>query len=213
MKGLLIKDLCNLRQVAKQSLIVLAVLAAWCVFLKNYQLFPMMTIVYSMMLMFTAMSYDEMAHFDKYALTLPVGRRELVRTKYVLLLILFFSGILVGLLGGALFYLLFGSQEGLVLLEQAVSLLSVSAVYLLAFSVLLPIIFRLGMEKARLFLALIFVVVVGLLYGAVMLVRSAGLEFTAGLAAGAVTAGAAASIISFFASYRISVGIVKKKEW
>ena len=37
MKGLLIKDLCNLRQVAKQSLIVLAVLAAWCVFLKNYQ--------------------------------------------------------------------------------------------------------------------------------------------------------------------------------
>ena len=52
MKGLLVKDLCNLRQVARQSLIVVAVLAAWCFFLGDSQLFSMMSIIYSLMLLF-----------------------------------------------------------------------------------------------------------------------------------------------------------------
>ena len=68
MKGLLIKDLCNLKQIGRQTLLVLAVMAAWCAFLNNAQIFSMMMALYSMMLMFTAMSYDEMANFDKYAL-------------------------------------------------------------------------------------------------------------------------------------------------
>ena len=73
-----------------------------------------------MMLMFTAMSYDEMANFDKYALTLPVTRADLVRTKYVLLVLLFGAGMLVGLLGEGIFFLLRGAGE-LTVLEQTMS--------------------------------------------------------------------------------------------
>ena len=40
MKGLLIKDLCNLKQIGRQTLLVLAVMAAWCAFLNNAQIFP-----------------------------------------------------------------------------------------------------------------------------------------------------------------------------
>ena len=171
MKGLLIKDLCNLKQIGRQTLLVLAVMAAWCAFLNNAQIFSMMMALYSMMLMFTAMSYDEMANFDKYALTLPVTRADLVRTKYVLLVLLFGAGMLVGLLGEGIFFLLRGAGE-LTLLEQTASLFTVAVFYLLGFLVLIPVIFRLGMEKARLFLSLIFVAMFGLIWAGVLLARS-----------------------------------------
>lgn len=212
MKGLLIKDLCNLKQIGRQTLLVLAVMAAWCAFLNNAQIFSMMMALYSMMLMFTAMSYDEMANFDKYALTLPVTRADLVRTKYVLLVLLFGAGMLVGLLGEVIFFLLRGAGE-LTLLEQTASLFTVAVFYLLGFLVLIPVIFRLGMEKARLFLSLIFVAMFGLIWAGVMLARSLEIEITEGMVIGAIAAGVLLTAACFFLSYRVSLRIVKRKEW
>ena len=212
MKGLLIKDLCNLKQVGRQTLLVLAVMAAWCAFLNNAQIFSMMMALYSMMLMFTAMSYDEMANFDKYALTLPVTRADLVRTKYVLLVLLFGAGMLVGLLGEVIFFLLRGAGE-LTLLEQTASLFTVAVFYLLGFLVLIPVIFRLGMEKARLFLSLIFVAMFGLIWAGVMLARSLEIVITEGMVIGAIAAGVLLTAACFFLSYRVSLQIVKRKEW
>ncbi len=212
MKGLLIKDLCNLKQVGRQTLLVLAVMAAWCAFLNNAQIFSMMMALYSMMLMFTAMSYDEMANFDKYALTLPVTRADLVRTKYVLLVLLFGAGMLVGLLGEVIFFLLRGAGE-LTLLEQTASLFTVAVFYLLGFLVLIPVIFRLGMEKARLFLSLIFVAMFGLIWVGVLLARSLEIEITEGMVIGAIVAGVLLTAACFFLSYRVSLRIVKRKEW
>lgn len=212
MKGLLIKDLCNLKQIGRQTLLVLAVMAAWCAFLNNAQIFFMMMALYSMMLMFTAMSYDEMANFDKYALTLPVTRADLVRTKYVLLVLLFGAGMLVGLLGEGIFFLLRGTGE-LTLLEQTASLFTVAVFYLLGFLVLIPVIFRLGMEKARLFLSLIFVAMFGLIWAGVLLARSLEIEITEGMVIGAIVAGVLLTAACFFLSYRVSLRIVKRKEW
>lgn len=213
MKGLLVKDLCNLRQVARQSLIVVAVLAAWCSFLGDSQLFSMMSIIYSLMLLFTAVSYDEMAQFNKYALTLPVTRKDLVRSKYVLMLFLFLAGIVTGLVGKAVLGILIGDAGSVSLAEQGFSLLSVACIYLLAFDILLPVIFRLGIEKARLFLALIFVVVFGVLFGAVTLVRNSGIEITSGMVFAAVGAGAVLTAAGLLISYFLSLRVMQKKEW
>ena len=172
----------------------------------------MMMALYSMMLMFTAMSYDEMANFDKYALTLPVTRADLVRTKYVLLVLLFGAGMLVGLLGEGIFFLLRGAGE-LTLLDQTRSLFTVAVFYLLGFLVLIPVIFRLGMEKARLFLSLIFVAMFGLIWAGVMLARSLEIEITEGMVIGAIVAGVLLTAACFFLSYRVSLRIVKRKEW
>lgn len=147
MKGLLVKDLCNLRQVARQSLIVVAVLAAWCFFLGDSQLFSMMSIIYSLMLLFTAVSYDEMAQFNKYALTPAVTRKDLVRSKYVLMLFLFLAGIVTGLVGKAVLGILIGDAGSVSLAEQGFSLLSVACIYLLAFDILLPVTFGWVLRK------------------------------------------------------------------
>ena len=218
MKGLLFKDLCNLRQVAKQSLLVLAILAVWCFFIKSTQIFSMMTIVYSMMLLFTVMTYDEWACFDKYALTLPITRSDLVRSRYLLLLLLFLTGIVVGIVGSGLISLLTQGtaswqEQRMGLWEQAVSLLAVACVYLLAFCILLPITFRFGMERARLRLALIFVAAFALFYGVISLVDAGGVAVTKGMIYRALAVGGALTIAGFLVSYQFSVRIVKKKEW
>ena len=212
MKGLLIKDLCNLRQIGKQTVIVAAVLVAWSIFMNTPQVFSMVIVIYCMMLMFTAMSYDEMANFDKYAITLPVTARDLVRTKYVLLLILFGAGLLAGFLEEGISFLA-GAREDISLVEAGAALLVTAFLYLMAFEVLLPVMFRLGMEKARLFLVLIFVVIFGILSGGVMLMKNLGIQLTAQLVMALIGAWAALAVAGFFLSYRISVGIVRKKEW
>ena len=102
----------------------------------------MMSIIYSLMLLFTAVSYDEMAQFNKYALTLPVTRKDLVRSKYVLMLFLFLAGIVTGLVGKAVLGILIGDAGSVSLAEQGFSLLSVACIYLLAFDILLPVIFK-----------------------------------------------------------------------
>lgn len=207
MRGLLFKDLCGLRQIGKQTLVVLAVFFAWCMFMKNTQMFSMMIIIYTMMLVLTAMSYDETAGFDKYALTLPVTRNELVKTKYVLLLILFGTGVLLGILGGMILRMILVS--GTDVWEETISTTAAAFLYLLAFEIMLPLIFRFGVEKARLFLAVIFLAAFGLLYGG----KIFGGMITGQMAAG----GAAAGVFAVFAgvpiSYLISARIVQKREW
>ena len=61
-----------------------------------------MTVMSFSMLILTSMGYDEAAGFDKYALTLPVNREDLVRTKYLLLLLLLAAGFVVGMTGNVL---------------------------------------------------------------------------------------------------------------
>lgn len=211
MKGLLYKDFCNLRQVGKQSLIVLGVFTVWSIFVKNSQLFSMMIPIYCMMMLFTAMSYDEMACFDKYALTLPVTRKELVKAKYILLCLLFAAGILIGSLGGMVLRAFLGSQMSLP--EEAISAAAVGFLYLLAFEVLLPLVFRYGAEKARLFLAAVFLVAFGLLYGGFTVVKMTGVQVSLQLVLGVLCAGIILVFAGFFISYGLSVKIIKNKEW
>ena len=59
----------------------------------------------------------------------------------------------------------------------------------MGFLVLIPVIFRLGMEKARLFLSLIFVAMFGLIWAGVLLARSLEIEITEGMVIGAIAAG------------------------
>ena len=102
MKGLLLKDIYNMRKVGKQYLLILLFFTCYCFFLKNPSFFPMMTVMSFSMLVLTTMGYDEAAGFDKYALTLPLNREDLVRAKYLLLVMLLVFSFVLGMLGSTL---------------------------------------------------------------------------------------------------------------
>lgn len=213
MKGLLLKDLFNLRRIMKQYFFVAALMFVWCIFLKNQLLFSMIMIIYSMMMLLTTMSYDESSQFNKYALTMPVTRRELAGEKYVLMLLLMVSGTAVGFVGGGLLSLFSRGEGGWLSAENLASIAAVSGVYILGFSFLLPAIFKYGVEKSRLLLAILYLFLFGAIYGMFSFIRSKGLIISADTAGIFTVLAALLCLVVFAVSWMISVRIVEKKEW
>ena len=87
MKGLLMKDLLNL----KQTIRVWALLLALFIVIGFAQQSPVyissMLTVMVLLLPVNALAYDENCKWDAYALTMPVSRRDLALSKYLLALV------------------------------------------------------------------------------------------------------------------------------
>jgi len=89
MIGLLLKDLYAMRQYGRTMLVMLAFFAVISAGLDNpATFFEGFFILMSMMLTITSFSYDALAKWDRYALSLPVTRKEIVGEKYLLSLVL-----------------------------------------------------------------------------------------------------------------------------
>jgi len=211
MIGLLLKDFYNLKGVAKQMLLMLAVMVAWCSFLKNTSFFSMITTMYGAMLLLNSMSYDEAVHFDKYVLTMPVTKKEVVREKYVLLFCLLGASLVVGLAGNFGIRLFIKSADSVI--EDLISIAAVVCFFLLAFSVMLPIVIKIGVEKARMLLVVVYIALFGIFAGLIYITRDLGIELTEGLALSGLAVFAVITVIGVVASYLASMRVIQKKEW
>ncbi len=214
MKGLLLKDIYNLRKVGKQYLLILLFFTIYCFFLKNPSFFPMMTIMSFSMLILNSMGFDEASGFDKFALTLPVNREDLVRTKYLLLLLLLAAGYVIGMTGNVLISL-FIQEEMTVFLEQIISTAAVAAVFFLLYGTLLPLVFKLGVEKARMMMLVCYIAVFAAVFAVIKLITGMGLEgkVTDKLMIAATAATAVFAVLYLLGSYIISIRIIRKREW
>jgi ABC-type transport system involved in multi-copper enzyme maturation permease subunit len=97
MKGLLLKDLVNLKQQTKIYFIIIAVWLAIALTSKDGSFLGGMICVLSVMLPITTLSYDEKAKWDKYVLSMPIMRKQVVISKYILALALSFIGCVISL--------------------------------------------------------------------------------------------------------------------
>ena len=213
MKGLLLKDIFNLRKVIKQYLLILAFFVCYCFFLKTPSFFPMMTIMSFSMIILTSMGYDEAAGFDKFALTLPVNREDLVRVKYVMLLLLLLIGFVVGISGNLIISCFIGGEQE-PFAEQFSSILAVAVMFLLVYATMLPVVFKIGVERARMLLMICSIGIFAVIFF--------GLQFLAELnlldRIEAARIPMAVGIVGFaafyvLASYFISLKIIRKREW
>lgn len=214
MKGLLLKDIYNLRKAGKQYILILAFFTVYCFFLKNPSFFPMMTVMSFSMLILSSMGYDEAAGFDKYALTLPVNREDLVRTKYLLLLLLLAAGFVVGMTGNVLINF-FIQGEKASFTENIVSITAVVVIFLLVYSTVLPLVFKMGVEKARVLMLICYIAVFAGVFGVFKLVVGLGLEkwITEDLMIVFAISAAALTALYLFGSYLVSIRIIRKREW
>lgn len=105
MSGILYKDLMNLRRYLRQLVLVFAVLLVIFSFSdSNYGFISAYAVMLSMMTVISSLAYDEQAHWDKYALTMPLSRKTLVGSKYLLGLLVSLAGSVIALVvivGGA----------------------------------------------------------------------------------------------------------------
>ena len=208
MKGLLIKDLLTLRRYGKIMIGAVAFMLAASFFLEDFSFVSAMVVVFGATLPITVFSYDTLAHWDGYSLTLPVSRRQLVTSKYLLGLMLSTAGFvlsaLINLAGE-------GPDPQRLWILLPLIFLAGSVLYL---SILLPLVYQFGAEKSRTISMIFFIVIFG---GCMLLGKLAqqqgGLPRPPAWLANALPALLAILAVgTFVLSYWIAQGIYEKKE-
>jgi len=118
----------------------------------------------SVMLFISTFSYDEFNNWNAYSVTLPDGRRNAVRGKYLAsFLILLITSIiaLISSMGIGVY------KETFRLEETLISLFSAITAMVLVLSIMYPIIFKIGIEKGR-------ILVMGIIFGWTFLIATLG---------------------------------------
>lgn len=107
------------------------------------------------MMCFTSFAYDASSRWDKFVLTLPYTRRQIVGSKYV------FSLIMVGIgmgIGFALNLVFAAAGVSTIDMEVAAVMAMLVSFAFLFISIVIPLIYKFGVEKSRIVVIIIFLV-------------------------------------------------------
>ena len=114
---------------------------------------PFLTI----MIVFSTFSYDEYNKWDAYAITLPNGRKEIVKSKYVMTILLIVITSIISLII-TIFSIIINKSE--ISMEQLIlntTLILFSILFII--SILYPLIYKFGIEKGRIIIFLVFIAI------------------------------------------------------
>ena len=162
MKGLILKDLYNLKNNGKSIIFVLVVFSFVSFSQNNIGFLIGYTILLGSMLVINTMSYDNIAKWDKYALTMPVTRRDVVLSKYMVSIIVIFIGaVLATVLGFAQGI----NKHNLNVIEIFTVNGAALAGGFFFISIMLPVIYKFGVEKSRVLILLVFLAPAGVVIG------------------------------------------------
>lgn len=113
-------------------------------------LFPFLAV----MMFISTFNYDDFNNWNAYAVTLPDGRRNVVRGKYLASLLFMLLTAVVAIILSSSIHI----YKGTLLLEEIfLSLISSVTAMVIVLSIMYPIIFKFGIEKGRI---IVFTVIV-----------------------------------------------------
>ena len=185
--------------------------AIWAVAAKMPTMMGTMVILLSIMMPISSMSYDEAGQWYRYAFSLPIPRRTLVLSKYVLGFLVSLGGLVVSAIGNIIILALTNGENALESWLTIIGFLELGVIFL---SIIIPILFKYGVEKGRLFIVVIAVIpslLVALLGST--LKTSGTLMPSAELLQAILYSSPLFTLAIFLISFRISVRICRKKEY
>lgn len=215
MKGLLYKDISIMTRSFKGNVLLLVALYGVLILVtREAYLAYAMTVVWGIYVAST-INYDEQAHWDAYAATLPVTPGQVVGSKYLLcvastaigaalsLVLVFLAGV-----GGA---------------EYPVGILACAEVSVLMNALLMPITYRFGASRSRAYLTvLVFLIIFSISFAVQAYISSqaeeffldmdAALQAQTALVAGIVALSLLLTAVLYAISYTLCVRIYAKKE-
>lgn len=112
------------------------------------------------MLFISTFSYDEYNKWDAYAITLPGGRKNVVKSKYIAGLLLTIASVVVTILLNYLVYIITNNLDFNKFISTLIG--SCFAIILIQ-AIVYPLIFKYGMEKGRVLLFVLAFVFVGVI--------------------------------------------------
>jgi len=213
MRGLLMKDIYNLSKSVKQLTISLALFFVLAINMKSVTYLVFMMLILSSMLVLTSLSYDEMAKWDKYALTMPIKRSEIVKEKYILFLLLTLTSTFISNVVGIILTNIFELES---VKELMMTTISITSGIIILYSILFPVLFKLGVEKGRMMMYVIFAIPIFILTAGSKLLNKLNLNITPPTLEEMMKYWylfPLIMIVVVYVSYRISVGLYEKKEF
>lgn len=151
MKALIYKDLLFLKQNLKTYMVMLVVFFG--ISIVNRDISNMLVFYFSfvaIMACISTFSYDEYNHWDHYILSSPITRVQVVLAKYLLLILITLSCIIIQIFA----VILIGYfQNGVIQLGSEIeSLIGSSVGVMMAGALFIPLLYKYGIEKGRLVL-------------------------------------------------------------
>ena len=206
MSGILLKDFLYLRQQSKFLLLLFGFFIIFFTFTGNQtelnSLFTTLIVMLTSILVINTFSYDEVSKWDGYAFSLPITKKQTVLCKYLLTLILALAGVLLALC--IEFALTRAISVG-----NFVELYSAFGVSILLCSILIPLFYKYGTQKARI---AIMIVVLLPTFG-LSLLKNANLPMPTDAGINFMLALSPLFLIAIFiASYFISSKVMENKE-
>lgn len=215
MTGLMVKDFLVMRKSIKTYILFLAfyfVMAALGILPISFVTSMVQLII--MMLPLSAFSYDELAKWDRYAFSLPLGRRAVAGARYLFALLLSLFAALFGLVSCLVLSAFFHDPN---LVENCLTVTVSLALGLLYCDILLPLTYKLGPERARPYFYLVIFLPIILLFGAYKLGMLNNLSFLLELPDAVVIPFLLLlpllPLLGMVASYLISCRILERKEF
>ena len=217
MKGLVLKDLLDLKNYIRQYVLTIVFFGVIGFAIENVSYAQALCTLYLCMLPVTAFSLDERSGWERYALTLPVRRRDLVTAKYIIVLIAMAASFLLDLILTTAILARSGqAASGQAWIASGLTLYAIMTYTLIFCGLLLPITFKLGSERARMVIILIVLLPIAASFTLgtfVDLEDLAGTVFSMATSICVLAGIFAAAVLFFGMSYKISCGIYDKKEF
>ena len=155
MTGLIIKDILNLKKSLMASLLMLLLFSIAAYQSKDPSFLIGVFVIIIAMQAVSAIAYDDLAKWDVYALTMPVSRKELVTSKYILAALLSIIALIVS---ATISYFFIFPLSNLSTREFLITSYLVFAIAMLLISVALPLIYKFGVERSRLLLVAVILI-------------------------------------------------------
>ena len=115
-KGLIVKDYLTLKSYKSTILFMFIILIVGGILNDGITTFlPIFLPLFFEMLAISSFSYDNLAKSDKYLLTFPINKKQMVKARYIYIFLFTLAGSLMGLIFSMLFQII--SLKGVVDLE------------------------------------------------------------------------------------------------
>lgn len=146
MKAMLYADWMSFRQSLKSLVFVIVVFAGTAFFMSGPSFFSMIVVMLSIMTPITLCSVDKAYGWDRLSLSMPILRRDVVGSKFVLSFAASLSMLVISTALSAIYTLIHPEED---LVGNIAALFLCEAVSLLLMGVILVTIVKWGIEKSR----------------------------------------------------------------
>lgn len=214
MKSLVLKGLYNIGHNAKSMFLMLLIFACAFVPLSGPESYIIVSGILCSMMIVTTFAFDDHSKWTKYAMIMPVSKKDLVASKFIVLLIFSAVGVVTGLvlgtIGGIVLHkIAFSAESIIMLLFMALASLVISEVF---GGISIPLVFKFGAEKGRMLLLVSFLVPAAICFGVYQVLTMLGVALTDQLILVLLCCSPLIALLWNYVMYKISYNIFSHQE-